>query len=150
MVFSLCDTLWGKLENFSENASEYAVQMRRKQMVVSWLTKSIEAELSVGRKHSLPETESMEKIFRHVSEGKIDLAVKCAVETSMFILFFCLNRAQRKSSKLKKSGENIASVVSDRTLIPKKKSDINNCQPIKLISKTVLILCQFVLALYFC
>ena len=79
-MFGLCETLWGNIEDDGMIDSDYAEQMRRKRMLVSWLISAIEAESTVDRRRRNPSGDACSDVFELVSDGRLDKAVKCALE----------------------------------------------------------------------
>ena len=81
VIFGLCNTLWGATDSDDQGDTKYVEQMRRKRMLESWLVGAIEADKSTGRRRHPPDTDSMDEIFRHVSDGRLEDAIKCALKS---------------------------------------------------------------------
>ena len=59
---------------------DYAEQMRRKRMLIAWLTETIHAESLVIERSKIKDGTSIDILFKHVTDGRLDKAVQCALE----------------------------------------------------------------------
>ena len=78
-VYGLCETLWG-LPRSDKNLIDYEEQMRRKQMLISWLVDTIRAESQVNNRCRVNAGDCSKMIFKLVADGRLDEAVQCALQ----------------------------------------------------------------------